>query len=174
MTREERLKRKLARLNRRIEDLDLELRYRDYSIWSDDFPARRMDGELGDLEYQRAKVRLGLERLSSRTNPERAKPESEVLSAEGAEATSEFTHSKDYSSATLRGETYTLTSRQSQMIGILHEAQTQEKPDVTIARILEELGTTNSRWQDTWKTNRAARTALIKVGTRKGTLRLNV
>lgn len=85
-----------------------------------------------------------------------------------------FTHSPDYSSVTFRGKTFSLTSRQAQFIEILHEAHRNETPDVSMHFILEKLGTQNSRWQDTWKSNPRAKRALVKPGTRKGKLRLNL
>ena len=85
-----------------------------------------------------------------------------------------FSQSGEYTVVALRGQRWTLTSRQAQMIQILHKAHESGKPDVRIDYILEGLGTRNSRWQDTWKSNREARKALIKSGQRKGTLRLNL
>jgi hypothetical protein len=86
----------------------------------------------------------------------------------------EFTYSPDYCSITAHGKTYELTSRQAQLIQILHEAHEAGNPQVSVARILEGIGTPNSRWQDTFKSNPAARKALISTGSRKGTLRLNL
>jgi hypothetical protein len=85
-----------------------------------------------------------------------------------------LTHSEDYRTVNLRGETYALTSQQAQMIQILHEAHKNGKPDVSIALVLEQLEKESSRWQDTFKSNPIARKALIKAGIRKGTLRLNL
>jgi hypothetical protein len=89
--------------------------------------------------------------------------------------TGDFSHSDDYRSVTLGGKTYNLTGRQAQFITILHTAFQTGKPDVAIDYILEQLGTPNARWQDTWRSNKEARTALIKGGTtRKGTLSLKL
>jgi hypothetical protein len=85
-----------------------------------------------------------------------------------------FTHSDDYRTVKIRAETHTLTTHQAAMIQILHEAHENGNPDVSIVRILDRRGTPNSRWQDTWKSNQNARTALIQRGARKGTLRLNL
>jgi len=60
------------------------------------------------------------------------------------------------------------------MIQILHGAHKNGTPDLGIHTILENLGTPNSRWQDTWKTNKKAQNALIQKGACKGTLRLNL
>jgi hypothetical protein len=96
-------------------------------------------------------------------------------SREGVESKSTtFTHSPDYRSVAVRGKTYGLTSRQAQMIQILHEAYENETPDVGIDNILESLETPNGRWQDTFKSNSNARKALVTSGSRKGTLRLNL
>ena len=83
-----------------------------------------------------------------------------------------FSHSPDYRSVIVRGETYTLTSQQAQMIQILHEAHENGTPDISIAHILEKLEKRSSRWQDTFKSYPKAR-ALVK-SSRKGTLRLNL
>jgi hypothetical protein len=85
-----------------------------------------------------------------------------------------FAHLDDYRSVTMRGKSYTLTSRQAQMIESLHRAHESGNADVSIDGILEKIGTPNSRWQDTFKSNPEAKKALIKSGARKGTLRLNL
>jgi hypothetical protein len=86
----------------------------------------------------------------------------------------EFRHSPDYRSVTHRGKQHSLTPRQAQMIQILHEAYQNWTPEVSIHAILEQLGTSASRWQDTFKGNPDAREALITKGKSKGTLRLNL
>jgi hypothetical protein len=86
-----------------------------------------------------------------------------------------FTHSDDYRSVNMRGKSYALTSRQAQMIESLHSAHESGNADVSIDGLLEKIGTPNSRWQDTFKSNPEAKKALIKSGERrKGTLRLNL
>jgi hypothetical protein len=88
-----------------------------------------------------------------------------------------FTHSEDYRTVSVRGETYTLTLQQAQMIEILHEAYKNGTPEVSIAHILERLEKkserNSSRWQDTFKSNPKAK-ALVESGIRKGTLRLKL
>lgn len=96
------------------------------------------------------------------------------LSRGGDVRSTSFEHSEDYRSAIIHGRDYSLTARQAHMIQILHVAYEKNLPDVAIARILEELETEKSRWQDTWRTNPKARKALIRSGNRKGTLRLNL
>jgi len=85
-----------------------------------------------------------------------------------------FSHSSDYRSVTIRGKAHTLTARQAQIIEILHKAHIEGNPDVSTAHILETLETTGSRWQDTFRSNPKAKSALIKSGARRGTLRLNL
>lgn len=89
-------------------------------------------------------------------------------------ATDPFTHSEDYRTVTFRGKTHTLTSQQAQMIEILHRAHEIGNSDVSIALILEGLEKQGGRWQDTFKSNPEAKKALVKSGTRKGTLRLTL
>lgn len=86
----------------------------------------------------------------------------------------EFTHSDDYRNVNIRNESYDLTPRQAQMIQILYEAHTGGVQNVAVDNILERLGTSNSRWQDTWRSSVNARKALVRNGDRKGTLRLNI
>lgn len=86
----------------------------------------------------------------------------------------EFTHSLDYGSVTVRGKTHALTSKQAQMIEILHNAYLDGKPDVNCHFILNELGTPNSRSQDTFRSNPEAKKALLKSGARRGMLRLAI
>jgi hypothetical protein len=86
----------------------------------------------------------------------------------------EFTRSPDYRSVTVRRRTYNLTARQAQIIQILHEAHEAGNPEISVAHILEEIETPNSRWQDSFKGSPGAKKALIRTGSRKGTLRLNL
>jgi hypothetical protein len=83
-----------------------------------------------------------------------------------------FTHLHDYRSVSLFGKQYVLTKQQAQMIKILHKAYLSGNTDVSGDHILEQ--TSGSRWQDTWKSNRQARKALIAFGATRGTLRLNL
>jgi len=85
-----------------------------------------------------------------------------------------FTHSADFRSVTLRGETYTLTAQQAQMIKILREAHSSGNPDVSIDYIMAQVDADFSRWQDTWRSKPDARRALVRGGGSKGTLRLNL
>jgi hypothetical protein len=103
-----------------------------------------------------------------------ADAEQSVESKSTNAAVGPFTHSEDYRSVTVRGDTYTLTSEQAAMIQILYEAHENGNPDLSIAYILEQLDKKSSRWQDTFKSNPKAKEALVKSGARKGTLRLNV
>lgn len=85
-----------------------------------------------------------------------------------------FTHSSDYRSVTVRGENFTLTSRQAQTIQILDESRQSGTPDVGKDYLLEQLGTPSSRLRDSFKTSLAAWKALVKIGLKKGTYRLSV
>jgi hypothetical protein len=103
-----------------------------------------------------------LEKLQAEATRERATSEERSV----------FSHSGDYRSVTLRGVRHTLTFRQAHMVQILHDAQQSGNPEIAIATILEQLGTPNARWHDTFKSNLEAKKALIGPGERKGTLRL--
>jgi hypothetical protein len=118
---------------------------------------------------------LDLSRLRQmETHEAGSKPREIGFSPAGREQSPELVHTPDYTSVNIGGKPYSLTSRQAQMIEILHAAWKEGTPDVGIAFILEKLGTENSRWQDTWKRNPQARRSLIRNGNRKGTLRLNL
>jgi hypothetical protein len=103
-----------------------------------------------------------------------APPPATELGRLRSSGTGPFTHSDDYRTVTVRGGTHQLTSQQAQMIEILHAAHKNGNPYVSVALIQERLEKRSSRWQDTWKTNRKARVALIQVGERKGTLHLKL
>lgn len=82
--------------------------------------------------------------------------------------------SEDYRNVTVDANTYTLTKRQADFIQFLDREHQGGSEDVSIDRIMLELGAEHSRWQDTWKSNLEARKALMESGQRKGTLRLRV
>ena len=95
-------------------------------------------------------------------------------STEPKKEPSGFTHSDDYRSVTLRGETHLLTAQQAHVIQILHEAYKNGTPEVGTASVLEKVDTTNSRLRDTFKSNPPAWKVLVVRGKRRGTLRLNL
>jgi hypothetical protein len=104
------------------------------------------------------------------STPER-KSEAEEQKIEEA-----FSHTEDYRSVTSRGRTFLLTPRQAQFIQILHEAYKSGRPYVSIHTLMEELGTPNSRWQDTFSSSPEAREELIRIslGGRRGFIRLDL
>lgn len=131
--------------------------------------------EHAEAKSQLTKLKLELIRREQLNFPEdAAKKEPARKAASAVALQSGFSHSPDYRSVTLRHQTYPLTSQQAQMIQILHRAHEGGNPDVSIATILEEFGTPNSRWQDTFKRKGDARKALVRSGETKGTLRLNL
>jgi hypothetical protein len=89
-------------------------------------------------------------------------------------ATEEFSHSVDYRSVCLGGKRFTLTSRQAQVIQLLHGAHEKATPEIGAQYILEEIGSPNSRLRDSFKSNQEAWKALVRPGKKKGTIRLNV
>ena len=120
------------------------------------------DGKLSDL-YAHITGEVEFKIKAAESKPVNASVKPDLL-----------THSGDYRTVTLLRETYKLTSQQAQMIDVLHEAHKNGNPEVSIAYIQERLEKTSSRWQDTWKSNKKARVALIQSGERKGTLRLKL
>ena len=142
-------------------------------------PAReRFEKELGilrdDLKHRYEIQAIELAKQEPRKPANERESFVEQFEPENSVAGDSFTQSGEYRSVSVRGKTYVLTSRQAQMIQLLDEARKNGKPDVAIDHIMEKLGSGSSRWQDTWKSGREARKALIKSGARKGTLRLNL
>jgi hypothetical protein len=134
----------------------------------------RLEEERQHLLIAISELESELERLSqagvssgssapTTSDPQSNAPKSEV-----------FAHSDDYRSVTVRGQNFTLTSRQAQVIQILDENRRKGVPEVGKDYLLEKLGTTNSRLRDSFKTNLPAWKVLVKAGTKKGTVRLNV
>lgn len=85
-----------------------------------------------------------------------------------------FSHSDDYRSVILNGKQFTLTPTQAQIIKILHAQYKKGTPEVSKDFILVELEAKSSRFPDIFKQNKEARRELIKLGSRKGTYRLNL
>ena len=85
-----------------------------------------------------------------------------------------FAHSNDYRSVTIRGTRYTLTSRQAQIIEILHNAYKTGTPEVGNDYILAELESPSSRLRDSFKSNLKAWKVLVERGKKKGTVCLRV
>jgi hypothetical protein len=146
----------------------------------------RLKVEIKLLEFRLARATYGpalkriMERLtvvqSELDNAQRA-ADKHAHAGNGGTAPSRpqvFTCSLDYRSVTIRETSYKLTPRQAHIIQILHEAHEGGNPEISIGHILERIETPNSRWQDSFKTNLGAKKALIRTGSRKGTLRLNL
>jgi hypothetical protein len=86
----------------------------------------------------------------------------------------DFDHSEDYRSVRLRGKTFTLTPSQAKVISILHDAWNRQMPDVGLDYIFNEVESPSTRMADIFKSNKEAKKALIRVGERRGTYRLNL
>ena len=86
-----------------------------------------------------------------------------------------FRHTPDYISVNLRGQQFTLSPRQAEVVQLLHEAYKNGTPDLHHEHIKARLAMGKSaqvrgRFRedpDTWK-------CLIATGRKKGTLRLNI
>jgi hypothetical protein len=130
-----------------------------------------------EADYLMTRTYAAVKQLKSALALRNALPRNTEVGSKPKDALQEtgpFTHSPDYRSVTIRGKTHSLTPRQAQVIQILHEAHESGNPEVSHDFILEKMETNNSRWQDTFKSNRIARNALIRVGKTRGTLRLNL
>jgi hypothetical protein len=62
-----------------------------------------------------------------------------------------FEYSPDYSTVTLRGNTFSLTKRQAKVVELLHKAYKANTPELLHAYILEQLGTPHSRLRDSFR-----------------------
>jgi hypothetical protein len=85
----------------------------------------------------------------------------------------DFVYSPDYRSVSFRGNTLSFTSRQAQVVEMLHQALVRGAPELGQDYILEELDSPNSRLRDTFK-NHPAWNLLIVKGKGRGTYRLNL
>ena len=123
---------------------------------------KESDERLKSLRQQMAK-RTGI----SEVRAERGFEDSERATAYA------FVPSPDYRSVNFRGKVFSFTSRQAQVVEMLHKAFNSGAPDLGKDYILAELGSRNSRLRDTFK-NHGAWNFLIVSGTKRGTHRLNL
>lgn len=84
-----------------------------------------------------------------------------------------FSYSNDFRSVNWKGEAFTFTSRQAQIVQILFEAYSGGTPDVGKDYILESLGSSSSRLRDSFRKSKAWKTLIVK-GEKQGTYRLNI
>jgi hypothetical protein len=92
--------------------------------------------------------------------------------ATSARTAARFQHSADYRSISFDGQHYTNTSRQAQIIEILHIAFLSGTPDLSDSHILEALDSPSSRLRDSFKGSELWGTLIIS--NRRGTRRLNL
>jgi hypothetical protein len=90
-----------------------------------------------------------------------------------------FKHSPDYRSIRFNGMSFTLTTQQTQIVMMLHEAYVAGLPDVGIEEIFDRLGRPErskySRLRDSFKeANESLWGSLVISGERRGTHRLNL
>jgi hypothetical protein len=86
-----------------------------------------------------------------------------------------FHYTADYTSVNLRGQQFTLTPRQAEVIQLLHEAYKNGTPDLHHEHIKERLRMGNSaQVRGIFRSNPDAWKYLVTQGKRKGTLRLNI
>jgi len=85
----------------------------------------------------------------------------------------EFRHSEDFRSVSLNGETFTLTSKEAQVIEILTTAHLNGTPDISTEAILDRIGS-GKRVRDVFpKARRAIFHKLVRTE-KRGTYRLNI
>ena len=86
-----------------------------------------------------------------------------------------FKHTEGYTSVNLRGQQCTLTSRQAEVIQLLHEAYRNGTPEMHQEEIKAKLSMGDSaRLKDRFRSDPDAWKCLITQGQKKGTLRLNI
>lgn len=89
------------------------------------------------------------------------------------EKAEEFNHSEDYRSIRWRGESYSLTSRQAQVVEMLWQAHHQGSLEVSKDYILEKLGSPSSRLRDSFRRSELWGHVIVP-GSKRGTYRLNL
>ena len=94
--------------------------------------------------------------------------------SENKEIENDFLHSEDYRSINFKGERYTLTSFQAEIIQILHEAYQKNTPEIGQPFILEKINSKRSRLRDFFKSSPGIWGNVIIPGRKKGTYRLNL
>lgn len=87
--------------------------------------------------------------------------------------TDAFKHSDDYRWVRIRGQEYRLTSMQAQVIGVLHKAWVEGKPELGMDSILAELDARSSRLRDIFRSRPGSYKKLVK-RTGPGVVRLNL
>lgn len=87
-----------------------------------------------------------------------------------------FTHSNDYCSVSLRGQPFSLTSRQAEIVEILHKAHSDGHPELKKSQILNDLNSPDSRWEDAFRSRKKDGVwgTLIIRGSKPGMVRLNI
>jgi hypothetical protein len=170
---QQRLKRideKLGQLKKAVTD------WRLYDGYDPKHPA----SEIWELEENRKHLaariaKRGSVRGRARSDDNRGEAPSDPASAgDPTHQRGGFTHSDDYRSVTLRGVRISLTSKQAQVIQILHKAYESGNPEVGNATVLEKLETGSSRLRDTFRSNPKAWAVLVRQGGTKGSYRLNI
>jgi hypothetical protein len=138
----------------------------------DEWPLPRIEEELGHEHGKNDALERELARTKALLHPSLDSPAME----HGTKPIEIFSHSPDYRSVSLHGRIFNLTTRQAQVIEMLHAAFKNRHPDVAQAAILERLQT-GGRLRDTFRKNGKtipAWKALVIQGERKGTFRLSV
>jgi hypothetical protein len=107
-------------------------------------------------------------RSEPQTLAKSADPKSPVTSDRNA-----FSHSPDYRSVVFRGEKLLFTSRQAQVVEMLHKAFLSGAAELGKDHILEALGSKNSRLRDTFRKHPAWNFLIVR-GKLRGTYRLNL
>ena len=90
-----------------------------------------------------------------------------------------FTHSDNYRSVSLRGQTWKLSTRQAKIVNLLHKAYLNEQPELATVSIMLKIESPYSRWVDTFQKKKSiegvkAMGTLIVPGSTPGTVRLNI
>ena len=95
--------------------------------------------------------------------------------ADGTGERAVLTHSDDYRTVALSGVNYTLTTRQAQVVELLHESYCNGIPEMSQERILDRIGSESDSLtlRDVFRKSSAWK-ALVVQGTRRGMYRLNL
>lgn len=129
--------------------------------------AKKMEVHQTTLELLKSELASRFEGPSTPAIP----PKSDAM----PKADEPFKHSVDYRSIRWKGEDYSLTPRQAQIVQMLHEAHLDGTPGLSNAYILEGLEATTSRLRDSFRRSDLwGEGKLIIPGRNRGLYRLNL
>jgi len=109
-----------------------------------------LPAKVSELELENKRIRRKL-RQQKKNVKQRLKSLKRKKQKNPRTATNTFKHSGDYRWVRIRKQQYRLTSMQAQVIGILHKAYIEDKPELGMDSILTEIDARSSRLRDIFR-----------------------